>query len=180
MKIKEVTEILISLGWIPRKDEVGDRCSIYTLADRFVQIIYDLNKIRDQQKFGAMLSLSTSSFSESCSYIAQERMSYAPLVRAWKGIDIRASEIIEQHIRQASELAIEWANTQDLNKALNDHAALPTDALGARPLWHLAALAALGDIEKLQVYKSNFEAGNRLGFVNYVTTDYIDRALAGR
>ncbi|MDN3719635.1 hypothetical protein QW131_11790 [Roseibium salinum] len=65
-----------------------------------------------------------------------------------------------------------------MDKALRDHAALPTNAPGARPIWHLAALALLGDVAKLKFYQASFEAGDRLGFVNYVTKDYIDRTVS--
>jgi len=36
----------------------------------------------------------------------------------------------------------------------------------------------LGDVAKLKSYQTSFVAGDRLGFVNYVTKDYIDRAVA--
>lgn len=65
----------------------------------------------------------------------------------------------------------------EILQALHDHAALPTDAPGARPIWHLAALALLGDVAKLKPYQASFEAGDRLGFVPYITKDYIDRAV---
>lgn len=71
-----------------------------------------------------------------------------------------------------------WAEAQDLDKALWDHAALPTNAPGARPIWHLAALALLGDVMKLKSYQASCAAGDRLRFVNYITKDYIDRAVA--
>ena len=86
-------------------------------------------------------------------------------------------EILEMHVRQASDEAIAWAQEQDLGKALRGHAALPTNAPGARPIWHLAALALLGGVAKLKSYQVSFEAGDRLGCVNYVTKDYIDRAV---
>jgi len=70
-----------------------------------------------------------------------------------------------------------WAKKQDLSKALHDYALLPTDAPGARPIWHLAALAILKDVEKLKSYQDSFEAGDRLGFVPYVTKEYIERAV---
>jgi len=176
MKAKEATDILISLGWSAFKDEVGDRYTKYFLPDRVVQIIYGIEKIRENQKFGSTLTLTTVEFSRACSEI-HDKPGDTPLISAWKGIDIRAPEILEQHIHQASNQAVEWARAQDLRKALHDHAALPTDAPGARPLLHLAALAILGDVERLNLYRSSFEAGNKLGFVNYITKEYIDRAL---
>ncbi|WP_234836607.1 DUF6990 domain-containing protein [Sinorhizobium meliloti] len=178
MKMNETTQYLKSLGWSIKADEVGDKRAKFSLLDRVVSIIYDLDRIRDQQKFGAMLSVSTEAFSKACSAIRGERPKFYPLITAWSGPDIRAPEILERHIRQASDEAIAWAQDQDLEQALRDHAALPTNAPGARPIWHLAALALLGEVTRLKSYQSSFEAGDRLGFVNYVTKDYINRAVS--
>ena len=178
MNIIQVEESLKSLGWSVHVDEVGDKFAQFTLSDRILDIIYKLDKIRDQQKFGAMLSLSTDKFSNSCAEICGEKPKYYPLVRAWKRLDFRAPQITEEHIREAAHEAIDWAQEQDLGKALLDHAALPTDAPGARPIWHLAALALLGDVAKLESYQSSFKEGDRLGFVPYISEDYISRAVA--
>ncbi|MEO1610679.1 MAG: hypothetical protein AAFR90_15410, partial [Pseudomonadota bacterium] len=171
MKMKDATQTLKALGWSVYTDEVGDKVAHFALHDRVVDIIYGLDQIREQQKFGAMLSVSTDAFSKFCSQIKDKKIHFYPLVRAWKGPDIRAPEILEEHICQASQEAIAWAQEQDLDKALQDHAALPTNAPGARPIWHLAALALLGDVAKLKSYQASFEVGDQLGFVNYVTKD---------
>ena len=86
-------------------------------------------------------------------------------------------EVEIENVARLSDEAIDWAKKQDLPAALIEHAGLPTNAPGARPIWHLAALAILGDVAKLRSYHSSFVDGDRLGFVNYVTTDYIERAL---
>lgn len=178
MRLKEVTEHLKSIGWSTSKDEVGDRSARFGLPDRKVEIIYGLDRIRDQQKFGSMLSVSTVEFSHACGKIRERASGYSSLITAWKGLDIRAPEILEEHVRQASEQAIAWAQSQDLDEALRKHAALPTDAPGTGPILHLASLAILGEVEKLKSYQASFEAGDRLGFVPYITKDYIDRAVA--
>lgn len=177
MNKKDVTLTLTSLGWSISTDDVGDKFALYVLDDRIVQIIYGLDRIKGQQKFAAMLSMTTETFSKAASKISGDSSGF-PLVRSWSNIDIRAPEILNEHIRQASENAIAWAKEQDVDKALKEYALLPTDAPGARPIWHLAALALLGDVEKLKFYQASFEAGDRLGFVPYVTKDYIDRAVA--
>ena len=178
MRMNEATQALKALGWSIYTDEVGDKFAQYSLQDRIAQIIYFLNRIRDQQKFGASLVLTTDTFSNACLAIDPGYGKDAPIIRASKGIDIRAPEILERHVRQASDEAISWAQEQDLDKALRDHAALPTDAPGARPIWHLAALALLGDVAKLKSYQASFEAGDRLGFVPYIKKDFIDRAVS--
>jgi len=46
-----------------------------------------------------------------------------------------------------------------------------------RPLWHLAALALARDVARLDTYQRAFHRGERPGFVPYITTEMIDRAL---
>ncbi len=178
MRIKEVTEFLRAIGWSTKRDEIGYRYARFELPDRVVEIIYSLDRIRDQQKFRGVLSLSTNGFSHAYRKIGGGKDDYGSLMTAWSGLDIRAPEILAEHIQQASEQAIAWAQSQDMDKALRDHAALPTDAPGTGPILHLASLAILGEVEKLKSYQASFESGDRLGFVPYVTKDYIDRAVA--
>jgi len=178
MKNKEATEILKAIGWHTSKDEIGDRVAQFTLPDRIVDIIYGVSRATKYQQFSSSLSVSTEVFSLVYSRIGNERYSYAHLIAAWKGLDIRDTEMIRpEHIHQASQQAIEWAKEQDLHKALLEHAALPTSAPGTGPVLHLSALALLGEIEKLKSYQASFEAGDRLGFVPYITKDFIDRAV---
>ncbi|HMQ40145.1 MAG TPA: hypothetical protein PKC09_02625 [Paracoccus sp. (in: a-proteobacteria)] len=178
MKIVEITNALKSLGWSLSRDEVGDRLASYRLSDRTADIIYGLKRLPDKQQLWVMRSTSTDAFSSACAKVDPGYGISAPLVTPWNNPDIRVPEILEEHVRQASDEAIAWAKAQDLDKALREHAALPTNAPGARPIWHLAALALLGDVAKLKSYQASFAAGDRLGFVNYITKDYIDRAVA--
>ena len=110
--------------------------------------------------------------------IRMNRRRYSPLVIDLNGLSIRVPEIAEEHVRQASERSIAWAEEQDLDAELKALAALPTDASGTGPILHLAALAVSGDVAKLQSYQTTFEAGDRLGFVPYIKRDFIDRAVA--
>lgn len=178
MNIGDVTNELKASGWSNSKDEVGDRLASYQLSDRSVDIIYGLREATGEQQLWLMLSTSTKAFSRACSTVDPGYGPISPLITAWKGLRILAPQILEEHVRQASHEAIAWAQEQDLGKALSDHAALPTNAPGARPIWHLAALGLLGETAKLKSYQASFASGDRLGFVNYVTKDYIDLAVA--
>lgn len=80
-------------------------------------------------------------------------------------------------IIRLSDKAISWARSQNIDEGLRVYRALPTDVKGAMPIRHLAALAMAGDTGRLDDYKKSFEKGDRLGFVPYVTSDMIDRAL---
>ncbi len=177
MKSRELTKTLAALGWSTGSDEVGDTFAHFILPDRIIQIIYGIRQFPGDQRLEIMLSLSTELFSKYRKTIRTSRGTYVPLTVSSKGINIRAPEILKEHVRQASDEAIAWAQAQDLDKALKDLAALPTDAPGTGPVHHLAALALMGEVAKLKAYQASFEAGDRLGFVPYVTKDYIDRAV---
>ncbi len=48
---------------------------------------------------------------------------------------------------------------------------------GSGPLHHLAALAVSGQERVLKDIRVRFEQGDKSGFLPYITTDYVDRAL---
>jgi hypothetical protein len=177
MNLVEVTNVLKLLGWSVYRDEVGDRVASFRLSDRVVSIIYGMKKLSDGKQLWVMCSVSTDTFSNTCALIDPGHGRSAPLLTAKKGMRIKAVEILEEHVQQASNEAIAWAREQDLDKALQDYARLPTSAPGTGPIFHLAALVLLGDIEKLKSYQANFEVGNRLSFVNYITKEFIDRSV---
>ena len=177
MKKKDVLNQLELIGWRIEEDEEGDKDASFDLSDRQIRFIPDIRRIGGEQQLAASPTLSTDNFSNICAIIAADGSSYTPLIRVWKGIKIKVPEVQIEHVARISDEAIAWAKQQDLPAALLVHAGLPTNAPGARPIWHLAALAILGDVSKLRSYHSSFAAGDRLGFVNYVTSDYIERAL---
>lgn len=177
MNTKEVTEALSILGWSSNTDEVGEKFAHLHLPDRTIQIIYGVRNFTDDQQLEANLSLSTDTFSKVCAIISDNISDYTPLIRSWKGLRIKVPKIKENHVKRISDKAFCWAKDQDLDEAIEAHASLPTDAPGARPIWHLSALVLSKNIQLLQFYKTSFANGDRLGFVNYVNEDYIDRAM---
>ena len=177
MKTGDATRVLRTLGWSIHRDETGDKGATYALPDRIVRIVYGIRPLPQTAQFEAVFSLSTPAFSAACLTIDPEGSAYAPLVAASKGYRDRAPDIVEHHIRQASDAVLAWAEAQDLDQALRARADLPSSAPGAAPIWHLAALALRGDLDRLNRYQASFEAGDRLGFVPYITRDHIDRAV---
>ncbi len=177
MNKASVADSLMSMGWRIETDGVGDKVAFYDLADRIVDIIPNVRCYGDKQQLSAMKSLSSTSFSAACQRIRCRGGSYTPMIRAMKSFRIAAPEILDEHVRQMSVEAISWAKEQDLDIGLQELAVLPTTAPGARPVWHLGALAVLGEVDTLKFYQVSFDAGDRLGFVDYVTKDYIDRAV---
>lgn len=75
------------------------------------------------------------------------------------------------------EESIEWAKYQNIDKALEYYAHLPTNSPGSAPLGHLAALIIRKEVQTVLYYKNRFGAGYNLGFVPYITTDVIAKAV---
>jgi hypothetical protein len=178
MTTARVTQILKELGWNHDRDEVGDDYAFFHLPDRMVRLTYTIINFREVQQLEFSQAVSTEAFSRVCRDIRGRGGHFSPLGKPWEGMIIRLPEILVEHVRQASEEAILWAMQQDLDAALKDYCELSTRCVGPEPVWHLAALALRGHLEKLGEYRVAFENGDRLGFVSYVTMDYIDRALA--
>jgi len=177
MKLKDICACLDELGWHISTDEVGDKVASLELADRIVNLIPDIRVLPTEEQLAISPAVSNSVFCDVCRIILNETTGYAPLVCSWESNQIRAPEISKLHVRRMSDEAIAWAEKQDLDQALRDYASLPTNAPGARPIWHLGALVMLGNITKLKCYLTSFDVGDRLGFVNYVTKDHIERAI---
>lgn len=179
MNIREVSQAFVSLGWTSHRDDVGDKYVLYELSDRIVQIIYRLRKYGDDRQLEIHRSISTRDFSRAVVAISCDKREYnTPLAVERCPISVIVPEVTEKEVRQVSAEALEWAKSINVEEALAEKTRLPTDAPGARPLWHLAALSLAGDVEKLKSYQASFEEGDRLGFVPYITKDYIDRAVA--
>lgn len=87
------------------------------------------------------------------------------------------SSLLVEDVLRLSEKAIAWADAQSLEDGLVAYRNLPTNAKGAMPLRHLAALALAGDVARLVYYRKSFEQGGRLGFVPYITSEMLDRAI---
>ena len=85
--------------------------------------------------------------------------------------------ITKSVIRKIAQVYSDWALAQDLAAVKKRLRGLPTDSIGIKPLKHLSALAEAGEVETLRSYADAFARGDRLGFVPYITEDYIARAL---
>lgn len=179
MNVKQVASSLTAIGWSVGRDNVGDFFAERDLVDRRIQMVFGIRNLSEETVLDCVLSVTTEIFSNACAEIYGDRSQQHgdPLVRALRPPELRAKEIGGAEVEALSAAALQWAVEQDLGQAIIDYSKLPTSAPGARPIWHLAALAILRDAERLAAYLSSVRAGDRLGFVNYVSADMIARAL---
>ncbi len=181
MRLKEVIKVFAGLGWEAGSDD-GDRYVIRDLGDRRVQMYIEFKRFDEEPKpLTATPFVSTPAFDDLVERIDGTPRHLIPLVGpiGWGDRETKIPQPInEEVIAGISEEVVDWARAQDLDAVLARLRALPTSSVGIQPLKHLAALADAGDVATLQSYAEAFASGDRLGFVPYITEDYIARALA--
>ncbi|POP75109.1 hypothetical protein CXB37_16575 [Pseudomonas syringae pv. syringae] len=176
MNENDIASILRERGWVCNKDEVGDCFCVIDIGEAELQVIPSVGKRADHFRVSLMPSISSKEFSQAVSFISGDGGSHAPIIISHEGPEKIPSISIDDVIR-LSEKAILWARNQNIEEGLAAYRKMPTYAKGAMPVRHLAALAIAGDTGRLEEYKKSFETGDRLGFVPYVTSDMINRAL---
>ena len=176
MKEKDIVSILKEQGWVCSKDEVGDYFCVTDVGEVQLQVIPSIGKRSDHFRVSLMPSISSKVFSEAASFISGDDGSNAPIIVSNEAPE-KIPSLSNSDVIRLSEKAISWARSQSIDDGLAIYRKLPTDVKGAMPIRYLAALAIAGDTGRLYQYKESFEKGNRLGFVTYITSDMIDRAL---
>lgn len=176
MEEESVVSILSEQGWVCSKDEVGDYFCVTDVGGVQLQIIPSVGKRSDHFRVSLISSISSKDFSEAVSFILGDGGGCAPII-VRNEMPEKLSSFSSDYVVRASEKAISWARSQSIDEGLTVYRKLSTEAKGAMPIRHLAALAIAGDIGRLEEYKKSFEKGDRLGFVPYITSDMIERTL---
>ncbi|WP_081673816.1 DUF6990 domain-containing protein [Pseudomonas cremoricolorata] len=176
MTEKDMIEILIEQGWICEKDEVGDCFCVAEVGGVEVQITPSVKKRLAHFRVSLMPSVSTKKFSEAVAFVRGEENRYSPIIVSNEPPE-KPVKLSSSDVAVMSKRVISWACSQDIESGVSFYKQLPTDSKGILPLKHLAALAISGDFETLNSYSKIFEAGDRLGFVPYITEGMIHRAV---
>lgn len=176
MTESEVVSILEEHGWRCESDDVGDRSCTLKIDEKVVRVFPTVGKRSDHLRVTFMPSVSSDEFSVAVSDIFGEAVKYEPIIVS-NELPEKLPRFSVDDVLRMSQKAISWACSQDIESGLAAYRNLPTDAKGAMPLRHLAALAIAGDTGRLEEYKKSFDKGDRLGFVPYITNGMIERAL---
>ncbi|WP_404978453.1 DUF6990 domain-containing protein, partial [Bartonella sp. ML71XJBT] len=142
MQTKDATEILKRLGWEPHRDEMGDMFAYYHLSDRIIRILYDVVDYgEDGGRLRLSVALTTAPYCLGWEYDNGEKSQYKDiLISAKENFDIIAADLSENHIEEALDKVIAWAQAQDIEQKLREEAADHS----------LVAKVLLGDIESLK------------------------------
>ena len=176
MKESDFISILEAQGWICGKDGVGDSFCLFGAGGLEVQIIPSVAVRSDHFRVSLAPSVSIKEFSDVVNFIFGGARGHVPIISN-KEPPEKLAALSSDDVQRLSTRVISWARSQSIEAGLTAYRSLPTDAKGAMPLRHLAALAITGDLGRLEDYKKSFETGDRLGFVPYIAADMIDRAV---
>ncbi|EJF98518.1 hypothetical protein MEI_00486, partial [Bartonella vinsonii subsp. arupensis Pm136co] len=170
MRTKDVTEILKTLGWEPYRAEDGSMFAHYHLPDRIVGISYDVVDYgEDGGKFLLSANLTTAAYCLAWEYDDGEESEDKyenTLFSAKEDFDVTASDLSENHIKEALNRVFAWAQAQDIEQKLREKASVHS----------LVAKALLGDIEALRSYDSTTKVYVP-EFSDYKTTTRNERLL---
>lgn len=177
----DVSAAFVRGGW--SKAGSGADVRVYKdIGDRFLVLSLRLSQLPQQIVLKPNAALATGLFDDAMKAISQESkrqvlhpiplMGQAPFPSR-----MRFDTLQESAIPQISEALVSAARSIDLDVAYARLCALPTDSPGTLPLAHLSALAMAGDDRTLGSYVESFEAGDRLGFVPYITGAMVRAAL---
>lgn len=106
----------------------------------------------------------------------KRRAESVPVVRSGY-ITIDKQVASDEDVDRGCATLIDWASNADLDPGVATLLDKDANGSGIMPTYHLAALAATGGVEVLQGYADAFAGGDRLGFVPYITADYVIAAL---
>lgn len=169
---------MIDIGWEFSKDSEGVDVFIFNMNDRYLTAIPKIVDLSENTKIDFLLTVSNLEFDEIVSIIFGKKTKAVLATMYPSGFSFE-NPFGTKQINECLGIIKVWGETQDLEKAIEDRRQyIPSECHGAKPLWHLAALAHGGDLERLEYYRQSFEEGNHLGFVPYITIDHIKRALA--
>ncbi|MDO8344103.1 MAG: hypothetical protein Q7T48_12950 [Cellvibrio sp.] len=175
--MSDVLSVFQQLAWDVSKDSVGDRILSFRLTDN-TQITGApaFRKLPNSQLIESCFGVSFD-FLDSVITKIEKKRKVSPWHVCQGSFKWKKDFFNESDIVSISNELLEWAKQQNVEDGLSIFRNYPTDSVGNMPLKHLGALAIAKDVNKLSYYLESFKAGDRLGFVPYITQDFIERAL---
>lgn len=178
MNYAELRKIMTTLGWSCSRDSVGVDIFRIDGKNRYFTAIPNILSLPEGIEISFIFTVSNPGFDQIVSKISGKLNPGAILARMHPSGSRYGKNLGEQEVNECVKELLAWGEAQDIEKAIEERRQyLPAECHGARPLWHLAALARAGDIDKLEHYRRSFEKGDRLEFVPYITIDHIKRAI---
>lgn len=173
----ELAQAFAARGWRVVRDETSMPCGELRLGDRVLLAILTKRSPVFPFHLGGWVTTDAISAAYTLMAYPRKRIVESCVLALSPQIDIAKEVADDADIDAAIAEWIAWGQRVDCDAALEALLDKEANGLGDMPARHLAALAATGGVEVLQRYADAFAAGDRLGFVPYITADYVTTAL---
>ena len=169
----ELLQELTKLGWRTRSSG-GEKIAAKQDGDSLLQVIVQHFELSDSVKLALSVSASSKEFGKCCAKIMNEKSSHEPLCQTY--LENLYADLSKVDVQSISDEVESWWKVQAIEDAIKSKSQPPPET-GQAQLYHLAALAYLGDFNTLMDYQQVFAKGQRMGFVPMIEAEMIDRAV---
>lgn len=174
----DLAKAFAARGWRVTRDETSMPCGELRLGNRVLLAILTKRSPRFPFHVGGWVTTDAISTAYTRMLQPRKRVAESCVLALSPQIDIAKEVAEDADVDAAIAEWIAWGQQVDCDAAMEVLLDKEANGLGDMPARHLAALAATGGVEVLQGYADAFAAGDRLGFVPYITADYVTAALA--
>ena len=169
----ELLQELSALGW-RTSNTGGEALARKQDGDRLLEVIVQKFVLLNGVKLALSVSASSKEFCKVCAKVADWENTHATLCQTY--LENLYADLSKVNVQSISDEIESWWMSQSLEDAIKSKSQPPPET-GLAQLYHLAALAYLGDFNTLMDYQQVFAKGQRMGFVPMIESEMIDRAV---
>lgn len=169
----EVLQEFKKFGW-KVKTSGGEKIASKQDGDNLVEVVVQQFYLPNSVKLELSVSASSKEFCGICAKVAGRKEMHATICQTY--LEKPFADLSKIDIKSLSDEIEIWWGAQPIASSLKTMSQPPPET-GQAQLYHLAALAYLGDFNTLMEYQSVFSKGKRMGFVPMIKAEMIERAL---
>jgi hypothetical protein len=173
----DLFRILKEDGWtVTRDPDDGSRSATRVEEDKVFRLFPHIRNTSNGTCIDWRESVAPLKYLNAISVIADEPRNFYP-VKLNKGTRLERKNITHDMVKVELDDIIAKLRDEDLTAALSETANLPLSSPGDAPLRLLAAKACIGEYSDLCELRDKMKSGDRQGFVPYIRTEHLERAV---
>ncbi|TRD13893.1 DUF6990 domain-containing protein [Palleronia caenipelagi] len=173
----DLFKLLKEDGWLVTRDaDDGSRSATRVEEDKVFQLFPRISHTSDGTTIDWGESVVPLKYLDAISVINDKTYNFYPL-KFQNGTRLERKNLTREVARLELDVIVAKLREEDLSVALHETANLPLSSPGNAPLRLLAAKACRGEYFDLCEMRDKMKSGNRQGFVPYIKTEHLERAV---
>ena len=173
----DLFDLLKEDGWSVKRDpDDGSRSATRVEGDRVFRIFPTVRNTSDGRCISWGESVIPTRYLDAVSLIKGKSFRFYPL-KPQSGTRLTRKNLDRETVRKELDITLENLRIRDLTASLDEIANLPLSSPGNAPIRLLAAKACKGDHSDLCEMRDKMISGDRQGFVPYIETEHLERAV---